>query len=302
LLALNIAYAASPALVAFAVAYGVIRHRVMDVNFIISRTLVYTILTLAAVTIFALIEYVFGRLLERQGVATILNLLAAVGLGISFNLVHRLLDGWIDRVLFRRRHLAERRLAAAGRGLQHASAPDAVDAALVDEPADAFGLCSAALFRYENAAYHRMRAHGWADGEASTLEEDDPLALQLRADLKAIDPHELRWPRTDLPSGERQIIYAVPVAAGHRLEAIALYGGHSTGEVLDPDEQRSLRHLAIAAAAGYDHVAAAQLRRRLENVEAENATLRSVERKLTQLLGERLSQRATLVPDDVQTE
>jgi hypothetical protein len=289
LVALSLAFSASPALVAAAVAYGVIRHRVMDVSFIISRTLVYTILTLGAVALFTLIEYVFGRLLERQGVATVLNILAAVGLGISLNLLHGRLDDWIDRVLFRRRHLAERRLSAVARGLPHAVTAQAIDSSLVDEPLDAFALSSAALFRHDNGLYRRVCAQGWTDAQASTLDEDDALALRLRTDLEALEPRDLRWPRTDLPDGQQQAIYAVPVVVSHHLEAIALYGAHRTGEDLDPDERRSLRDLAVAAAAGYDHVAAAALRQRLANVEAENAALRGVEQKLTELLNQRLS-------------
>ena len=103
-----------------------------------------------------------------------------------------------------------------------------------------------------------------------------------------MDPSDLRWPRSDLPGGDRQVIYAVPIIVGHHLEAIALYGGHGTGEDLDPDERSTLRKLAAAASAGYDHIAAVELRTRLRDAESENATLRGVERKLTELLAKRL--------------
>ncbi|HLY02106.1 MAG TPA: hypothetical protein VKR56_06365 [Candidatus Cybelea sp.] len=285
---LALLFSLSPALIAVSVAYGIIRHRVMDVNFIISRTLVYTILTLGAVALFTLIEYVFGRVLEHQGVATILNILAAVGLGVSFNLLHRHLDEWIDRFLFKQRHLAEQRLAAVARALPHASTAAAIEAALVDDPAATLGLSSAAVFRHGKSAYERVRAHAWTDDEATELDADDALALRLRADLVAVDPNDLRWPRTDLPSGDRQVIYAVPIVVGHHLEAIALYGGHLTGEDLDPGERSSLRRLAAAASAGYDHIATVELRTRLRDAESENATLRGVERKLTELLAQRL--------------
>ncbi len=285
---LALLFSLCPALIAATVAYGIIRHRVMDISFIISRTLVYTILTLGAVTLFTLIEYVFGRVLEHQGAATILNILAAVGLGVSFNLLHKHLDEWIDRFLFKQRHLAAQRLAAVARGLPHASTAAAIEAALVDEPVAALGLSSAAVFRHEKSTYRRVRAHAWTDDEAAELAADDALALRLRADLVAIDPSEVRWPRNDLPNGDRQIIYAVPIIVGHHLEAIALYGGHGTGEDLDPDERSILRKLAAAASAGYDHIVAVELRTRLSNAESENATLRGVERKLTELLGKRL--------------
>ncbi|MGC9991114.1 MAG: hypothetical protein ABSD52_01785 [Candidatus Cybelea sp.] len=285
---LALLFSLCPALIAATVAYGIIRHRVMDVSFIISRTLVYTILTLGAVTLFTLIEYIFGRVLEHQGVATILNILAAVGLGVSFNLLHRHLDEWIDRFLFKQRHLAAQRLTAVARALPHASTAPAIEAALVDEPVAALGLSSAAVFRHEKSAYRRVRAHAWTDDEAAELDADDALVLRLRADLVAIDPSDLRWPRNDLPSGDRQVIYAVPIIVGHHLEAIALYGNHGTGEDLDPDERSILRKLAAAASAGYDHIVAVELRTRLHNAESENATLRGVEQKLTELLAERL--------------
>ncbi|HEV3091031.1 MAG TPA: hypothetical protein VGX91_06240 [Candidatus Cybelea sp.] len=283
----SLAYAASPALVAVAVAYGVMRHRVMDVSFIISRTLVYTALTVCAVATFTLIEYVFGKLLETQRVAVLLEIAAAIALGLSLNALHARIDGFVDRVLFRKRHLAEERLTGVERALGQASSSPAVDAGLVDEPAAAFGLASAAVFRFENDGYRRAHALGWHEGEATSLERDDPLVLQLRADLEAIDPGGMRWPRTDLPRGERQILYAIPIAVGHDVSAIALYGGHTTGEDLDPDERRCLRKLAHSAAAAYDRIAAAHVRRQLERTEAENATLRAVEAKLSELLGQK---------------
>jgi len=289
LFALAIAFSASPALVAAAVAYGVIRHRVMDVNFIISRTVVYTTLTVFAVAIFTSIEYVFGKLLERQGVATFLDIAAAIALGISLNELHKRVDDFVDRVLFRRHHLAEERLARVARSLPQASTARSIDEALVKEPVEAFALSSGALFRCENAEYRRVRAHGWRESEATSLAEDDSLVLRLRAGLDAIDPHDLRWSRSDLPGDERRVLYAVAVAVGPQLEAIALYGGHRTGEDLDPGERRNLRRLAAAAAAGYGHVATTELRDQLAKVEAENAQLRGMERKLTELLAKRPS-------------
>lgn len=281
-----LAFPASPALVAAAVAYGVVRHRVMDVSFIISRTLVYTLLTVTVVAVMACIEYIFGKVLEHQGVATVLNILAAIGLGLGLNSMHKYLDDAIDRILFHRRHLAEQRLATVVRMLPNATSPATIDAALVDEPADALGLDAAAVYRDDDGSYRRAHALGWrgADDDG-VLGPDDPLVLRLRTDLEAVDPQDLRWQRGDDRGTTYPLLYAVPVVSGHDVSAIALYGGHTTGEDLDPDERRILRGLARAAAAGYDRIATAQLRRKLELAEIENAELRGVERKLTELLG-----------------
>ena len=289
LLALSIAFAASPALVAAAVAYGVIRHRVMDVSFIISRTLVYSTLTAGAALVFVIIEYVFGKVLESRRFASLLEIAAAIGLGLSLNVVHARLDKFVDRVLFRRRHQAERRIADAARALPYAATTGAVDATLVEEPVGALELASAALFRRSGSSYRRACSRGWTESEASELDGDDRLVLRLRSGMEALDPGEIAWDRPDLPAGERAVLYAVPVFVERGLEAIALYGGHLGDEALDPDELRSLRNLGGAAAAGYEHIVAAEMRLRLESVEAENASLRGIERKLTELLEKRTS-------------
>ena len=278
--------AIASALLAAAIAYGVVRHRVIDVGFIISRTLVYTILTVFVVAVFSLIEYVFGKLLEHEGVATLLEIASAVGLGLWLNVLHAKLDDFIDRTIFRKRHLAEKRLEAASQTLPHASSPSFVDDMLVAEPVDALELASAAVFRRNGAAFKRESAEGWASGDVAELEENDHLVVRLRAELQPIALSDLRWPREDLPKGANQPLYAVPIASGHNLAAIALYGGHAGGEDLDPDERRSLRGLAAGAARAYDHLAAQELNRTLEELRDENAALRrSQELLVEKILG-----------------
>ncbi|HEY5425815.1 MAG TPA: GAF domain-containing protein [Candidatus Tumulicola sp.] len=287
---LYFAFAFSAVLLALAVAYGVIRHRVIDVNFIVGRTLVYTVLTVFAVSIFTLIEYLFGKLLERGGLATVLEIVAAVIIGLSLNALHGRLDKFIDVVLFRRRHAAEARLERAAATLPHATSRDLVDEMLVAEPTDALDLASAAVFVFDESRerYVRSAAEGWRAHDAAELAADDHLVVRLRAEREPVDISDLRWPRADLPAGTQQPLYAVPIAIGNRVEAIALYGGHSGGEDLDPDERRSLRGLAGGAALAYDHLLAQSLRRSLEKLRTENASLQHVERTLSDIIKQRL--------------
>jgi hypothetical protein len=281
-------FAISSALLAASIAYGVVRHRVIDVGFIISRTLVYTILTVFIVAVFSLIEYVFGKLLEHEGVATLLEIASAVGLGLWLNVLHAKLDDFIDRTIFRKRHLAEKRLEAASQTLPHASSTSFVDDMLVAEPVDALELASAAVFRRDGAAFRRESAKGWSPGDVTELEENDHLVVRLRAELQPVEISDLRWPREDLPKGMSQPLYAVPIASGHNLAAIALYGGHTGGEDLDPDERRSLRGLAAGAALAYDHLAAQELNRTVEELRGENEALRRSQDVLVEKVLKRL--------------
>jgi hypothetical protein len=294
LLALDFTFAAACVIVMIAVAYGVARHRVIDADFIVSRTLVYTILTMFAVGVFALIDYLVGKLLEEGRLASLLEIAAAVAIGISMNYLHGQLDRFIDLVLFRRRHLAEARLERAAAALPHAKSIELVEEMLVGEPSDAFELASAAVFRRrgDEDRYVRATAQGWSERHAPEMDGDDHLVVLLRAELQPVDISGIRWPRSDVPSGVAQPLYAVPLAVGHHLEAFALYSGHRSGEDLDPDERQSLRGLAGGGALAYGHLLAQALRKNLEEAKTENDALRKIEDKLTGLLEARLRDRA----------
>jgi hypothetical protein len=262
------------ALFVLATAYGTIRHRVIDVNFIISRTLVYTAITGILIGIFAIIDILVARWLERSQLAIILELAAAVFMGVWLKSMHRFVDSFVDRVLFRRRHLAERRLERVAKTLPHATSTDFVDEAVVVEPAQSLELASSALFRRSlDGTFQRRCALGWDDGSTQSLDQSDHLVIQLEAELDALNLSDIRWPRADIPTGLCQPLLAVPITVRHRLTAFALYGGHVGGEALDPDEIRNLRQLAVPAGAAYDHLDAEALREQNERLLAANAEL-----------------------------
>jgi len=128
------------------VAYAVLKHRVLDVNFVMSRALVYGVITTIVIGVFALVDWFFSRFLAQQQIAAVAEIVAALGMGFGINAMHRLIDRFIDRLLFRRRHLAEVRLARATAGIHHVTQASAIDETLTDEPVDALGLASAAVF------------------------------------------------------------------------------------------------------------------------------------------------------------
>jgi hypothetical protein len=261
-------------LFAFATAYGIVRHRVIDVSFIISRTVVYTSITAILIGIFAIIDILVARWLEHSQFAIVVELGAAVLMGVWLKSMHHSVDRFVDSVLFRRRHRAERRLDRVAKMLPHATSTGFVDEALVVEPAQSLELASSAVFRRStDGTFTRQAALGWNDGAAQSLDPSDHLLVQLEAELDVLNLSEVRWPRADIPSGIGQPLLAVPIMVRHRLTAFALYGGHVGGEALDPDEIRSLRQLAIPAGAAYDHLDAEALREQNARLLSANADL-----------------------------
>lgn len=231
----TVLYAFAP----FAIAYAVARQRVFDISFVISRTLVLATVTAVVFTLFALIEWLAGRIIERSGATIALVALAAIGVAFSLNALHARVEQFVESTLFRRRHQAERRLADVAAGLRYAGNAAAVETALVREPVDAYALSSADLFvRNESGEYAR---------DGTELDRSIPLQLQGRR-------HALRL-------HDSTHILAVPVFVRSRLEAVAVYGAHVNGEDIDPNEAASLEAIGVAAGLAYDQLQAARLER-----------------------------------------
>ena len=257
------------------VAYAVVKHRVIDVNFVVSRTLVYGILTTIFVGIFAFIDWFVGRVLDQTRWALVAEIGVAISVGFWLNGLHSRVDRFVDSVLFRRRHAAERRLGRLARGLPHATSIELIDTSLISEPMDALDLTSAALFRRDaSGRYQRVAAHGWAAGTARGLATDDPLTLHLQAERGPIRLSEIHWSRDEAPSGAARPALALPITVRHELAAIVLFGAHRGGEDFDPDELQWLTALATAAGAAYDHLEADELRQSLEQLKRENESQR----------------------------
>ncbi len=69
-------------LLPLAVAHAVIRHRVLEIRVVIERALVFVVLTTVLATIFALLDYLFGTLLEDFRLSRWIA--AAISLGLAF--------------------------------------------------------------------------------------------------------------------------------------------------------------------------------------------------------------------------
>ncbi len=259
---------------AAAVAYGVIRHRVIDISFAVSRTLVFSILTGIVLGSFELLNFLSSQFLHEFRLAVLLEAALAIVFGVWLNALHNRVDRFVDRVLFRRRHVAEARLERAANTLGHAETSKFIDEALVVEPLEAFSLASAAVFRdCGNEIYVRTYGRGWDGALCDRFTADDHLVVSLRAELEPIEMNSIRCAQGALPSGLEHPLIAVPFVARHEVLGFALYGGHSGGEAIDADEKRALMQLCAAAAAAYEHIHADELSNQANALRVENTVL-----------------------------
>ncbi len=265
-----------PVIVPLTVAYAVVRHRIIDVSFVVSRALVYGVLTTLLVGAFSLVDWLFIDKLKLVRLGTLAEMGVAIAGGFWFNGLHRRVDTLIDATFFRQRHRAERLLSQDAQALPLAESSAAIAHFLVAEPTRALTLASAALFRRQrDGTYLREASEGWGGGTVARLDAaDDPLLLLARTERGPISLHDHPWRSENVPSGAARPLIAVPIMVRDQLAALVFYGAHVHGETLDPDEIRILGDLANGAAAAYDHLDADALRRENEAMRNEVSSLR----------------------------
>jgi hypothetical protein len=257
--------------------YAVLRERVVDVQFAMSRTLVFGAVSTLVLAFLTAVHWLLGRVIEHSGIAFGLEGLAAIGLGLVLHRASQHVNLLVDRVLFRQHHAAEESLRRVTAALPFATEEQSIAEALVTEPVRSLELASAALFQRDSpdGPLRRVRAHGWNRDHAASLAADAFLVRYLQAEhepLRLEDPLALP---PDTPQGAALPVLAIPIVNQHVLTAVALYGAHVNHTLPDPDEVELLHALAKASAASYQQAKVATLTREVAALAREISALRT---------------------------
>lgn len=244
------------------IAYAVFRLRVLDVNFVLNRALVYGSLSVGVIAFVSILDWFFSRAVAIGRLAIGLELLATIAIGFLLDRINRGVEGFVESVFFRRRRLAENHLRRAAAALPYATDEAAISDGLVQVPSDAMLLAAAALYRRsaDGARFEGVATAHQTSVAPAAFDANHLLVRMLLADEKVVWLDDLR---TQLDV-ENAAIYtlAVPVTVRHQLVCFTLYGAHANGAQLDPDEVALLEELAREASRAYDHVEAVRTRER----------------------------------------
>jgi hypothetical protein len=250
------------------IAYAVFRLRVLDVNFVLNRALVYGTLSLGVVAFVSILDWFFSRVVAIGRLAIGFELLATIGIGFLLDRINRTVERIVESVFFRRRRLAEKHLRRAASALPYATDETAIVDSLLQIPVDALDLAAAALYR-------RSDGGGRYEGVGTALQttvappgfnRNDLLVRMLLADESMVWLDEVRS-HLDVQNAAIYTL-AIPVSVRHELVSFTLYGAHANGAQLDPDEVELLKELAREAARAYDHVEAERARQRYSQIRA----------------------------------
>jgi two-component system NtrC family sensor kinase len=239
-------------------ASALIRYRLMDVEVIVKRSLVYTAVILAIFTIYATLLRVAAELLpaaaERHNM--IIAMLATIVVVLLFSPVKSAIQNALDRAFYRDKYDYRRALVGFARDLNSDLDLDRLSERLVARIRDTFVIDRMALLLVDEASgdYEVIRAEGFGDLTISGLSRHSQIAASLAGGMAlSLDDPRLHgaFPAEELAFWRlRGVHYFVPcVSKGGTIAVLAL-GQRGQGEPLSSED------MGLLSAVG-SHVATA---------------------------------------------
>jgi hypothetical protein len=239
------------------VAYGALRHRLIDADFVINRAIVYGLLTAVLISIVSLVDFLVSQFIGEYHLALYLEAAASIAIGFALDRFRSQLDRLTDRLFFQARHRAEAQMDRLARSLEFVHEEHTIRETLIVEPARWLGLASAALFEYDatRTVYVRTAAMGWSDDALREIDRDALVVRFLREERAPLSADDVASEAPALPAGPASPALYVPVFRREQLYGILVYGAHTNTTTLDPGEVAMLARFGPRAALAFEHLA-----------------------------------------------
>jgi hypothetical protein len=237
---LNLLYLPLP----LAIAYAVLRHRVIDLRFVLSRSLVVGVIAAMIAFIVICLDWLFSTRLPTSRFELAIIAGVAILVGFSLNAARQHVARTIDFLFFRQWHQTQEQVETIADALRRATSKADLCKPLTSGIARAFSLASAALFeRVEDGGFVRIAAYAWPVGTLWHILLHDPIVLRVNENARVTDIDAFQWQERAVPAGVARPVVMVPITMGRQVPAILLCGAHENGMSLDSDEIRSIRRL-----------------------------------------------------------
>jgi hypothetical protein len=247
-------------------AYAVLRHRVIDLGFAVSRALVFAIVSGLLLTSFGVTEWLIEHLMhfEAREKSALLDAAIALGIFLIFHRVWHWVRHAVERVFFHAWHLKEEVLKQSLAQASHFVAADDLIGAFLQSVDTFTSSTGSALYLRDDAARFTL-----ANSTLSRLPEHLQTASDLVLHMTRVHgPIDLNDPV--LTCGAEM---AFPLQHRADLVGLLLVGPKPGREDYRPDEIDSLAHAAELVRVELHALAMEQLKRRTRDLEHENATL-----------------------------
>jgi hypothetical protein len=220
--------------------YVALNRRIIDVGFVLNRTIVFATLSTVVIGAFVLIEGAVGSWIVSvtHVTSSLLVMAVALALGFSLRYLHHYVDDFVDRSFFKKRHDAERAL----RRFSHEAAYITDTATLVQRTIATVSSNTSASFIDVIA---RNGSLTYVSPGGNEIGENDPAIVSLRAWHRSVDLHRIEG--TEIHGD-----LAFPMISRGQLIGALICGAKRYGETYAPDESEALQAIAHGVGSALD--------------------------------------------------
>lgn len=230
---------------------AVVRHRFFNVDFVVSRAVVYVALTAALVGVITLIEEVGTyTFIMNTDIAYGVVILISIGIGLVSARITDVFYRIVDRFIFRNRYAQRQALDYIAGYILDAETAEDVYRALLFDAAHALDLSFGGILERRPDGGFALGAerNNWPEDFEFALAPDNELARTITANRGALTGNDTRAIQHSFPN--ERLTFAAPLFYGREVSAIVVYGHNVSGLDLDPEERehlvRVVAHASIA--------------------------------------------------------
>ena len=272
-------------------AYAVLKYRVFNFDFAISRAVVFSVVSVLLLCSFGIIEWIYASVMHGGAApghgGGNKGLLVDAGLALAaylvFHKIHGTLERWVERFLFEKWHTNERRLRAYVRQASHFTTVDALLDSFCAALQRFSGQSGCSIYQRMEGGDYRLVA-GSVDGADDTIGANDTTVVALRTDL------------TPVPVDHPHVDLALPMSHRGVLDGFVLMGRKRRGDSYRPDESEALGFAAMHVGLDLHALRVDELQREVDEL-ARKASRQSDELEL--MAGRRRSARLIQQPADL---
>ena len=268
------------ALIPLSFAYAIVKYRLMDVEVLFKRGMVFTLATAVVGGLYLAMFLIGANYMVGDEHSTILALLSAIVIVLLFTPIKSRIQNAIDRLFYRERYDYRRALLAFSRDLNAHLDLDHLSSRLVERVGDTFEVEKVALLVPSMDGLRVQAGHGLTDHEWRSVHISDNSPLYARlTNGEAVYYGEFEWnPTHNFTRGEsgevvaiEDLQYAIPCRSHGKLVGVMLLGRRWDQSALSSEDMDLLDMLSGQAATALEN---ARLYRSLERKAAEFEALK----------------------------
>ena len=245
---------------------AVVKHHFFDIDFVVSRALVYTAITAAVIGIVGsseeLLTYLFYNNTDL-GYGIIIA--CSLAIGACFGQVKTFLDRFVDRFVFHERREQRTSLERVAANLLDAEDADTVWRALMHDVPSILDLSfSGIMLRRDDGGYDLVHHWQWPPECVDHLDGDHALSRDIER-TRGVLPHDaVRSTMIKSLFPNDRLTYAAPLYFNRAVSALVLYGHSVSGLDIDPEERAVLVRVMANASIALSAIELARYRSMVE--------------------------------------